>query len=353
MTYTGMAVAHSRDAMATRTRPLPFTSFAAHALVLWVLALLVAALLALAAATRFVQAAPGAAAPLVTHSEETKKAQEPPVSTTSTGRTDSTAKTVVRYTTLIAVPAFVFAYGQQIWDWGNTPGWRWANEGYFGLDTPHGGADKLGHAFGMYTLARVSSQIFNYTEGQGSRRLVYAASMAGAIGLGIEVGDAFNGAYGFSFHDLGADLTGLGLGMLLESVPALDGLLGFSVEYFPTRGFRESGDSWLRFESDTGGFKYMLNLRPSGLPRLGLPVPLALQLFTLDFGYYTRGFTRYERNMGVVRKDRALFAGASINLAEALDVVLFHRGGLPMRAVRDAFRYYHVPLGLTWPMGFD
>jgi hypothetical protein len=69
---------------------------------------------------------------------------------------------------------------------------------------------------------------------------------------------------------------------------------------------------------------------------------------------YARGFTRYERNMGVLRKERAVFVGASVNLAEALEVASSIAAACPCaRCATPSFRYHQVPLGLTWPMGFD
>jgi hypothetical protein len=266
----------------------------------------------------------------------------------------SVAQLAVRYATLVAVPVGTLVYGQKIWDWGSSPGWRWGNEGWFGLESPHGGVDKLGHAFGHYVLTRVSARIFGWTENGAPRaRLLYAGGMAFAIGAGIEIGDAFNGAYGFSFQDLAADSTGVLLGVLLELSPRASELVGVSMQYWPTRGFRESGEPWLAFEGDSSGFLYMVNLRPAGLRGFGLNVPAYLSLATLDAGYFSRGFTKFDRAMGDAHRARSLFVGMSLDAREIVDLAFRRRPYVASRVLRETFGYFHLPLGITRAASLD
>jgi hypothetical protein len=265
----------------------------------------------------------------------------------------SVSQRVVRYATLVGIPIFTLIYGQEVWDWGKDHGWRWGHEGWFGRSTPHGGADKLGHAYAHYLLTRVSSRIFHYTESGSSRRILFAGLLAAAIGTGIEVGDAFNGAYGFSPQDLAADFFGIGLALLLETVPAADDLLGVSAHYWPTRGFLgHPKRSWLEFEGDTGGWTYLLNLKPRGLGHLGLPRAATLRFFTLDVGYYTRGFTAYDAATGITAKIRSWFAGVSLSIPDVIDAVLGRRH-LASRIVHETFSYVHLPIGVTTAVDID
>jgi hypothetical protein len=266
----------------------------------------------------------------------------------------TTQQKLIRYATLIGFPLVVTVYGQQTWDWGNQRSFQFGKEGWFGYDTGLGGADKIGHAWACYALMRGSHAIFDYTENGSSRALWYAAAVAALIGTGIEVGDAFNGKYGFSWEDLIADYTGIGLALLMETVPTVDALLGFSAFYWPTRAYLDYPDKTiLNLEGDTSGWTYMLNLKPAGLDHLGWEVPVYLRYLMLDLGYFTRGFTLFDRAAGVMDKSRSWFVGVSLNVPEVVDTLFGHRDSRARRTLRGVFEYYHLPIGVTLDSSID
>jgi uncharacterized protein YfiM (DUF2279 family) len=271
-----------------------------------------------------------------------------------TRRKSNPTQVALRTAVLVGVPLAVTIYGQQIWEWGRDP-WRFGSEGFFGRDTEHGGADKVGHAFAHYVLFRSAHAVFSYTEsGHAARARLFAGLMAGSIGLGIEIGDGFNGKYGFSWEDLTADLAGIGLGLVLETYPALDDLIGLSATYVPTRGFWDDPHKkWLAFEGDTSGWTYLFNFKLAGAHHLGWKPPRAVEMMSLDMGYYTRGFTRWDMDVGNSSRVRSLFLGISINLSEVVDSVFQHSNSRANRALRELFRYYHVPLGLKTSFALD
>ena len=264
----------------------------------------------------------------------------------------STAKLTLRYGILTAVPLSVMIYGKELWKWGERGGWRWGNEGGFGRNTDHGGADKLGHAFTMYTLTRGTTRILEFTGLDHNTALLYGTLMGAGIGIGVEVGDAYTGKYGFAYEDLVADLSGVALGVLLETQPVLDSLMGFSIEYFPTRSFREaSSRSWLEFEADTGGFSYMFNFRLAGLHNVGLILPRPLDFFTADLGYFTRGFSSFDEARQINERIRYWFVGASLNMPEIIAALSGPSSG--SRFFQDFFSYLHLPLGVKGSAAID
>lgn len=264
----------------------------------------------------------------------------------------STAKLTLRYSILAGVPLSVMIYGKEIWRWGDRGAWRWGTEGWFGRNTDHGGADKLGHTFAMYTLTRGTTRIMEFTGLDHDRSLLYGALMGTGIGLGIEVGDAYTGKYGFSYEDLIADLSGVALGVLLEKQPVLDSLMGISIEYFPTRSFREyPGRKWLEFEGDTGGFNYMLNFRLAGLHNVGVNLPRPFDFFTADVGYFTRGFSRFDEARQINERIRYWFVGASLNVPEIIAALTKPSAG--SRFFQDFFSYVHLPLGVKGSSAID
>ena len=268
----------------------------------------------------------------------------------------TTRQKVIRYTTLVVIPLAMTAYGQRAWEWGSTgSSWHWAHEGFLGADTHVGGADKMGHAFSHYVLTRASAAIFDYTEHGASHKLWYAGSMVMLIGVGIEVGDAFNGTHGFSFEDIVFDALGVGLGVLTEAVPAADALFSFQLDYWPTQGFLDYPDRKnLQFSLDYSGMTFMLSVKLAGLNSLGLKVPSVLNYIQLDAGYFTRDYSGYNKFDRYLNPDavgyRSALVGVSLNVPKLLDSLFTHVGKKDTWAntiVREPFNYYHLPIGLS------
>ncbi len=263
-----------------------------------------------------------------------------------------TKKTILRYAALFGPALGIAAYGRFAWNWGEIPSWRWSKEKEWGYRSDSGGSDKFGHAFAHYTLARALYEIFNYTEDGKPRKWLYAGLSSAAIGTLIEIGDAFTDKYGFSWGDLTANLIGVAFGLFLEASPKADALVGMSWEYYPSRGFRQSSESWFKgFTVDNTGWKFLLNFKPAGLDDFGLRLPKALHYITLDVGFYVRGYTKYDRSLGI-KNMRYLFAGASLNLSQIFRGIfknkVFFGNILPY-----GFKYYHIPLGFKSRLAID
>ena len=254
---------------------------------------------------------------------------------------------IIRYATLVGIPLLVTIYGQQTWNWGAGGDWQWADEGWFGKDTYHGGADKMGHAWACYGIMRASHAIFDYTENGATRKVWYAAALSFAIGTGIEVGDAFNGQHGFSWEDIVADSVGIAIGALMETVPEVEAFVDFSATYWPTTGFLDyPTGSFLNLEDDSSGWTHKLSFKPAGFAHLGREVPFYVRYLMLDVGYYSRGYSLYDEAAGIAEQDRVLFLGVSINVPEVVDALFSRDNSLANRALREPFKYFYVPVDL-------
>ena len=252
----------------------------------------------------------------------------------------------IRNTFLISSPIVTLLFGSKVWDWGSSHNWRWANEGWFEHDTDSGGADKIGHFFSHYAITRISYSIFNYTEEDTSMKWVYTLSLAGAVGALIEVGDAYSGKYGFSFRDLIADYLGIAIGSILEICPTIDKFIGFSVEYQPTKGFKNYNDKYeINCVTDYSGWKYMMNFKLSGLKYIGLQGYDFLRYIMLDFGYYTKGYTKYDEYESLTNRKRYLFMGVSVNMMEVVSDFYSDKRSALHWLTQQPFKYYHLPIG--------
>lgn len=239
----------------------------------------------------------------------------------------------------------IAAVGVFDWKWGDTR-YHWAHEGYFGKNTHNGGMDKLGHAWTTYVIAEMLAERMQANNDGLSGAHITAALLAFGIMAGVEVGDAYTKAYGFSREDLVADAVGAGLALLRGAFPKLR-------DVFDYRVGMNLGDAAHPVRSASGkrsvpsynGQRYILAIKGSGFEALrNTPARYA----ELQFGYDTQGFHRVERAIGMKPK-RNFYVGVGLNLAE----LMFAPGPVPnFSAYRDtelvwaaesALRYVQVP----------
>ncbi len=262
-------------------------------------------------------------------------------------------KRSIRYSVLVAVPVNTFTVAFLAWDWGETRRFRLGNEGWFGKGTYTGGADKLAHLYAHYVMMRVLWNVYDYTESGGPLKWAYSAGITGAIALGIEIGDGFcKNQNGFSFVDLSMGFIGIGVAALLEQFPAVDGFISLSAGYIPTKYFRRHPRRLYLFLDDYSGWKFMANIKLAGFKNVGVKIPEFLRYIQFDVGYYTTGFTKYDYRWGETQmminrknRERNMFIGISVNLAEFVKDCFKDPETLASRALQQPFKYYHVPLG--------
>jgi hypothetical protein len=223
--------------------------------------------------------------------------------------------------------------GLASWEWGSSKSFRWNPEGFFGMDTGSGGADKLGHAFTSYLFTNVIADRLEHKGRSSGRAGLSAAITTQLLMLYVEFFDAYSVDHGFSWEDCVMNLGGSGLAVVRRAIPQMRDLVDYRMEYLP------SGYKGFRPFSDYSGQKYLLALKLGGIDRFA---DTPLRYFELHGGYYTRGFSREEKMDGLDRH-RYGFVGIGINLGELL---LGHRtaadSGL-RNAGRMFFEHIQVP----------
>ncbi len=266
---------------------------------------------------------------------------------------NATRKEVIRYSFLVGLPAVTYFFAIYAWNWGDRNHWLWAHEGYFGERTYQGGEDKFAHAYSHYLVMRTACNIFDYTENGSPRKWFYAGGLTLALGLSIEVGDAYSGENGFSFEDITANLAGITLGYLLEKYPKADKFVGYSATYFPSKYYRDHPGMLWKFPDDYSGLKFMLNFKLAGFEYVGFDIPDFLRYVMIDLGYYCRNYTKYDNNG--LGEDKSLwketsrywFIGLSVNLMEVVNSCFDRKPSMWNSALQQPFKYYHVPLGYS------
>ena len=167
-----------------------------------------------------------------------------------------------------SVPVIIIGWGIGAWGWGTASKWHFENDGW-GLeqDSYTGGADKISHSWGIYVISRVGSYAFEKS-GDTRNLAAFKGFLFGQLmGLGIEVGDGFGDTYGFSWGDMIWNFGGGLIAMAMDMYPPLDRLIGFQMEYWPSKDYRkQKPEKWVEFTSDVSGQKFILALKLSGVP---------------------------------------------------------------------------------------
>jgi hypothetical protein len=221
-------------------------------------------------------------------------------------------------------------------------------EGWFGKDTPNGGADKLGHAFSFYLSTRLLTRGLEWSGYARESAALLAGSTSALVSLAVEVMDGYTLEYGFSKEDLVMNLAGVAAAIALEYQPTWDDVFDFRVHYLRSDDAKRLGER--DPISDYSGQTYLLAAKASGIP--ALKDHAWLRYLELSVGYGSRG---YQPNPGPALdtqdKQRYVFYGLSVNLSEVLRATMFKRNQAPTRvqAVSESvLEYLQLPGTAVW-----
>ena len=215
----------------------------------------------------------------------------------------------------------IAAWGVLKWDYFQSAP-KADSEGWFGRDTDHGGADKLGHLWVAYTASHALGALYRhwgYDEREAGR---LGALSALGLTTAMEVGDSMSDKYGFSYEDALMNAAGAGLGYLLWSQPALARWIDLRAEWRPDLG---ASDPFTDYEN----LKYLAALKLEAVEGLRTS---PLRFVEIHAGYYTRGYD--EPRAG--GPERNLYVGVGLNLSQ-----LLREAGHPK--VGRVFNYLQVP----------
>ncbi len=201
-----------------------------------------------------------------------------------------------------------------------SPTFQVHEEGWFGVDTYAGGADKVGHAWGNYALVRGVSGILEWGGWNRTMALTTATGMTTAFFVMSEIKDGYAEDYGFSWGDVIANVTGASLGVLMELSPSLDRRFDFRLEYFPSKPFRDAVSTKGPFNSpeDYTGQRFYLayhlstidSLRESRLFGWSEYVDVAV-------GFHAAHYKPEDQDTADHQQE--LFMGVSLNLQRVVD----------------------------------
>lgn len=213
----------------------------------------------------------------------------------------------------------VLAWGLAHWEYGEQP-LHARSEGWFGRDTPEGGADKLGHLYTGYVVARSLAALYRdwgLDPGTAARQGALSSLLLTSV---MELGDGFS-PYGVSGEDAVMNLAGAWAGLELARHEAWRERVDLRVEY---RFNRDAGDITTDYEHA----RYLVALKPAGF-RAWRDTPL--RWLELQAGYYARGYDTPQ-----AQRRRTAYAGLGLNLP----LVLRHAG---LERVATFLQFYQPP----------
>lgn len=224
--------------------------------------------------------------------------------------------------------------GAKEWAWGSAE-FKFNDEGWFGMDTGSGGADKLGHLYSSYAMSEfLTYQMANKGYNAESAAL-YSAYYSWGLMLYVEIFDGYSKDHGFSYEDLIANSTGIGISYLKTKYPDILGdTLDLRIEYTPSDGMQG-----FHPVTDYSGMKYIAVTKLNGFDALK---NTPLKYFELQLGYQTRGFKKDDRPY-TDHKTTETFVGISINLDELIFKPYKKQLGTVGQYIQAATHYLQVP----------
>ncbi|MDM8564726.1 DUF2279 domain-containing protein [Candidatus Halobeggiatoa sp. HSG11] len=230
-------------------------------------------------------------------------------------------------------------YGATAWWDDSSTTFKVRHEGWFDADTPNGGADKLGHGYSFYVSTRLLKKGFEWA-GHGSKQAAKLAGLTSAtLSVGVEIMDGLTDEYGFSTEDVIMNLSGIGMGVFLESYPQWDELFDFRLKYWPSDDAKELKE----YDplADYSGQTYLFVVKASGIPFLRQNI--FSRYLELAVGYGTRGYQPTD-GTGMQETSRHLYYGISINLSLLLnDTVFKNKRNVYRSTTENMLEYLQMP----------
>ena len=224
--------------------------------------------------------------------------------------------------------------GFRDWKWGSAY-FRFNSEGWFGMNTGSGGQDKLGHCYSTYLMTEFLYLRLRTAEKRQTGAMLVPPFITWSLMLYVELFDGFSVDHGFSYEDLLMDTLGASTSLFRNAFPTVGRAFDFRLEYYPSP--QESGFHPM---IDYSGQKFLLALRPSGIPVLE---HTPLRFAELYLGYYTRGFLDHHDPLG--RRARA-FVGVGIDFEELITSQIGRardNPGSPIDYLSESIRVFQVP----------
>jgi hypothetical protein len=235
--------------------------------------------------------------------------------------------------------------------------YKWGGDGWMGVGTYAGGADKCGHAWATMTLARLGTFILAEWGGFSRRKVsIISALLSEMLFTGVEVKDGVY--YEFSFSDLTGDSIGMVMALLLDNFPKLREAFAYRVEYRPSEMYKRivfdqsqvAGFSRWNIAEDYSGQTYLAAFHPSAIKALRDALGPLSRFFDVALGFGSHNYKPSpDKDLAGERPHQDLSLRLSVNLKGIADEVLENRRSAVARGGRlildGLFEVFNLPYG--------
>jgi hypothetical protein len=223
---------------------------------------------------------------------------------------------------------------------------RWGGDGWLGLETYAGGADKFGHAWATMSLARLGTEMLSQWGGYDRvPSTLVATALSELLFLAVEVKDGYY--YEFSFSDATGDTLGALAAVALSLSPRLDELVDFRVQYWPSAEYRRQFDGGnVNIAEDYSGETYLLALHLGAIHALRDRSWGGWTRFVdVAAGFGTRGYKPDppSRMLPDYQHHQNLYLGVSLNAQGLFDWMLGGRSEPARKITHGVFEVFNAP----------
>jgi hypothetical protein len=223
---------------------------------------------------------------------------------------------------------------------------KWGGDGWLGLQTYAGGADKFGHAWATMSLARVGTELLSQWGGfDRVPSTLVATALSEALFLGVEVKDGFY--YEFSFSDATGDTLGALAAVAFSLWPRLDELFDYRVEYWPSTEYRRQFDGGnVNIAEDYSGETYLLALHLGAIRSLREQSWGSwTQFVDVAAGFGTTGYKPDppSRMLPDYQHHQHLYLGVSLNAQGLFDWMFRGRSEPARKITHGLFEVFNAP----------
>lgn len=208
-------------------------------------------------------------------------------------------------------------------------------DGWFGVKTYAGGADKLGHAWATMVLARGGTAALRAGGWDRTKSALISAVLSEGLFFAVEVKDYFY--YEFSPGDFTFNTLGALTAIAFDLSPRLDELFDFRVEYWPSAQYRNnlfnpdspcakrmpgqpSCSRW-NIAEDYSGETYLIAMHVGGIHTIRDRAPWT-KYVDLSVGFQSRNYKPPPTLDPDEAKRQTLFFGVSLNAQGLIDSLL-------------------------------
>jgi hypothetical protein len=229
-------------------------------------------------------------------------------------------------------------------------GFKWGGDGWLGLQTYAGGADKFGHLWATMSLGRLGTEMLHQWGGFSTpTSTIVATALSELLFLGVEVKDGY--FYEFSFSDATFDTLGALAAVALTLSPRLDELFDFRVDYWPSSAYRRQFDGGnVNVAEDYSGETFLLALHLGGIHALRDHRWGGWTRFVdVAAGFGTRGYKPDppSRMLPDYEHHQNLYFGVALNAQGLCDYLLDRRANTVRKVTHGLFEVFNVPFGFV------